>query len=112
MVALELLRKIYLLASLLVDRKATVSERDDAAIELGEIEENISIVEEILRDFLSNFPNEDDTLIASCGESLGYIWIRNNKFDVEFYRTLPYYAKSEIEGLIKNLKPEWSSFLD
>ena len=59
------------LKKILLDRKASLAERDDAAIDLGDFDdpEALDALMEIAVD-----PQEEDIILASCGESIALIW--------------------------------------
>jgi hypothetical protein len=93
-----------LLVKLLLDRQATVSERDDAAMDLADFggEDVTAALAEVASD-----PDEDSTVAASCGESLAEIWIRSGSMDRRILDRMTRPARSEAVSLIEARRPDW-----
>ncbi|MEZ4742683.1 MAG: hypothetical protein R3B45_09580 [Bdellovibrionota bacterium] len=66
------------LISVLLDKNAREDERDDAAMDLSSYNE--PEVESALFQAIGNH-DTPKVVIASCGESLAEIWLRNETFD-------------------------------
>jgi hypothetical protein len=97
--------KIYhALTELLFDTSASITERDDAATELGEISDVRSAASLISK---AKDLNENELVLNSCGESLGMIWSKQNAFDEKAYRILSGTARYGVYVAIKSRKPEW-----
>jgi len=73
------------LIEILLDKFATVSERDDAAMDLSVFDSN-EVVNALVKIGTDN--NVDDVILSSIGESLAEIWLRNNNFNFELYNEL------------------------
>jgi HEAT repeat protein len=89
------------LIEILFDRSASLAERDDAAMYLGEINDEEALqglLKFAYRDFVS-VNNDEVSLKATCGESIGYIWLMRGKFDRAIYDKLSKEAQREIKGL-------------
>ena len=97
-------QRLKALKKILLDRKAPLAERDDAAIDLGEFDdpEALETLMEIAVD-----PQEDDIILASCGESIALIWLRTGKFDRNQLKRLVGSARVEAEVLLRNQRPKW-----
>ncbi|GAB6992346.1 hypothetical protein [Paenibacillus pini] len=99
------------LFEILLDSSSNDAEKDDAVIELG-----INFQDEETVDFLikvSNDSNFDEMIVASCGESLGQIWLRTQRIDYEKLTCLRGIALSEALSLIKAKRPDWyKTYLD
>ncbi|MGO4733741.1 hypothetical protein [Paenibacillus sp. 2KB_22] len=68
-----------ILLEILLDPKTSDAEKDDAVIDLG-----INFQDEETIDFLINVSNNncyDEMVVASCGESLAHIWIKNEQIN-------------------------------
>jgi hypothetical protein len=92
------------LISVLLDKSARIDERDDAAIDLRKYDEEIAL-ESLLQ--IAIDPNEELTLMETCGESIAEIWVRNNRFNFDVYNKMHPQAQLEAKGYIKIRKPEW-----
>lgn len=94
------------LASVLLDSKAELSERDDAAMDLGEFDDKVAL--SALYQVASNL-SENEILAASCGESIAMIWLRKGACDEQILETLHPSARDEIFSLVsaknKNILP-------
>jgi hypothetical protein len=73
------------LIEILLDESASVSERDDAAMDLSAFDSN-----EVLETLLKVGMDErvDDVILSSVGESIAEIWLRNNNFNFDSYNAL------------------------
>lgn len=96
--------KVDLLINALLDDTAREDEKDDAAMYLGEYDDDRVINALILK---GKDLNENDIVLNSCGESLGIIWVRRNFFDFETYYTLTGTTRFGIYFVTKSEKPEW-----
>lgn len=96
--------RIDALIRLLFDNDASITERDEAATDLGEFSDTRVINALLLkvRDL-----NEDQMVVNSCGESIGAIWAKQNIFSKEAYCTLPGTARYGIYAAIAYRKPKW-----
>lgn len=97
-------RSVSSLVEILLDTDADWSDRHDAALNLAEFDEKP--IEDALLQVAQN-TEEDDTLVETCGESLGIIWSTRQAFDVVIYKSLSLPAKLEALAVIQNERPEW-----
>lgn len=88
----------------LLDSTAPYGDRYDAAMELEKFDDPKAL--EALQTIAADH-DEDDILTAMCGESIGYIWARQNNFSEEIYARLTPSAKMEIRDVIEIQRPEW-----
>ena len=80
------------IVALLRDTDASIAERDDAAMDLGQFDSEKA--ERALFEIAIN-DSEDEELLASCGESLAEMWTRQAHFDRIKVNQLAAAAKSE-----------------
>ena len=83
------------LIAILENRLASVAERDDAAMDLGEYD-SPAAMRCLLR--IASDPDESEMVQASAGESLAMVWLRNGVFDPDTMRGLTATASS-VSGL-------------
>lgn len=93
------------LAAVLLDSNASVSERDDAAMDLGEINSDVAL-DALVKTASSRF-ERDDIVLASCGESIASIWLARGRFDSATFTRLAPVAQAEARALMKARRPEW-----
>ncbi|GIO41562.1 hypothetical protein [Paenibacillus apis] len=95
------------LIEILLDERASDAERDDAAMDLSGYshEAVIEALAVIIKD-----DSVDDMIKASCGESLGMIFIQQNRFEEKIYNELKGIAKIEFDGSIRSQKGEWQRY--
>ncbi len=96
--------KIDDLIQILCNSKASIAERDDAAMDLAEYRDDRAI-NALLQ--TSKNKDEDELILNSCGESLGSIWVQMNIFDYKIFRNLPGTVKHGVYFVVKARKPEW-----
>ncbi len=101
--------RVDLLINILFDDTASISEKDDAAMDLGFYNDDRAL--KALELFASDL-NSESLLMDSCGESIAQIWVSRDKFEPEIYKRLNPHAKHEIQGYLKNLKPSWLKELE
>lgn len=91
------------LIQILLDRTATVSERDDAALDLAEIsdERALNALLAVVRNI-----NDEPFIMDVCGESIAQIWIKMNRFDNNIINSFHPLARSSTLGYIEEIKPE------
>lgn len=96
--------RVDLLIQILLDRSADLSDRDDAAIDLGEFDDDRAIMAliNVAKDL-----EENQTILASCGESIAQIWLRTGRFDRQAFDALAPSARAEVEGLMRKQRPQW-----
>ncbi len=92
------------LINVLFDKSAREDERDDAAMDLGSYTENrvLNALAKIASD-----PNENDTILDSCGESIARILIKLGQFDKKFINDLAPTARIAAYSRIRGQKLEW-----
>jgi len=95
-----------LLINVLLDQTALWADRHDAALDLSEYNED-QVVAALLT--VACNPNEEQTIIATCGESLGLIWIQRKQLDLNSLYRLTDAAKSEALAVINHYQPTWIS---
>ena len=83
------------LLSVLLDLKAPVGDRDDAAMDLSAFDEALPALITI-----ASREGEDPMVVESCGESIGEIWGRTGGFDRTVYLSLPAIAQAEISAFL------------
>ncbi|MCG7377843.1 hypothetical protein MH215_12635 [Paenibacillus sp. ACRSA] len=93
------------LLEILRDPKASDAEKDDAVIELGENFQDAETVDMLIK--ISNESNYDEMIKASCGESIGQIWLSTQHISYEQLSELKGIAFTEAISLIKAQRPDW-----
>jgi hypothetical protein len=93
-----------LLIATLFDAAAREDEKHDAVMDIGEFNDDraLNALLQIAID-----PNENETILDSCGESIAQIWTKRNKFNVEAYKNFRPCVKHSIKMYIQYNKPEW-----
>lgn len=87
------------LISVLLDLTAEFSERDDAATDQGEFDDESALG--ALCQIADNH-KEDEILAASCGESIAQIWLRRGFCDRQMLEYFHPAASSEIMALVSS----------
>ncbi len=95
--------QIDLLIDILFDKNADLAERDDAAMYLGEYDDDRALAA-LIKICLDK--TEDEFIFAHCGESVGSIWAQRNKFDPIIYSKMVPIARHEVYYYFKSNKPE------
>jgi hypothetical protein len=93
-----------LLIELLLDPNEDIYAKDDAALDLGEFD-NDDVLNACIQAACN--PNEDEGVVDLCGENIGRIWIKRNIFDLNLFKTLPPWARNGIMVSIRNAKSDW-----
>lgn len=93
-----------LLIQILFDKYSTITEKDDAAIDLRGYPEK-----EVIDALLSKGAdiNEDQIVLNSCGESLGSIWSELDIFDKKAFSNLAKPARFGLKYAVESRKPDW-----
>jgi len=101
---MQTLEQVRKLAAILMDPTTTLTEKDDAAINLGEFDES-----EALTALIAATQSEvkEEMVLASIGESIAQIWIRLDNFDSTLFNQLPREAQREAHSLIQANRSEW-----
>ena len=99
--------RIELLIDIILDPQAQDHEKDDAAMDLEDFDDDRALEALLVK---AENPNKNDEFaLESYGETIGTYWIRRNRFPIEIYRSLNSKAKFGVFTSIKESKPEWVS---
>lgn len=93
------------LLEILTDPTASDAEKDDAVIELGENFQDAETVDILIK--VANESNSDEMIKASCGESIGQIWLSTQQISYDKLSYLNGIALTEVLSLIKEQRPDW-----
>lgn len=93
------------LLEILADPSASEAEKDDAVIELGNSFQDDETVDILIK--VSKETNCDEMIAASCGESIGQIWIATQQISYEKLSHLKGITLTEVLSLIKAQRPDW-----
>lgn len=89
------------LIEVLLDKESRVDERDDAAMDLSSFDDE-SVLEALM--LVGEDHNESDIVLASCGESIGMILMRQAVADQSLLERLAPVAKREAIAVLGNVK--------
>lgn len=95
--------RLLALIELLRDDRARPDERDDAAIDLGSADDPRA-VEALLE--AGSRAELNETVLASCGESLAHIAARRGRLDPEWQRRLAPPASQELVTSLRAERPD------
>lgn len=96
--------RLKFLIDLLMDKTTSIADRDDAAMDLFEFNEDDAL-DALIK--IAQDTNEDPTVLNSCGESIASIWVKRNKFDKNCFDNLTKEAQCGIYYVIKQDRPDW-----
>jgi len=97
--------RIQLLVDIILDPNAADYEKDDAAIDLAEFDDDRAL-DALLK--ASQTPCEADKFaLDNYGETIGIIWVRRGFFDKNAYYSLQSTVRAGIYHVIESYKPEW-----
>ena len=97
--------RVKLLVDLILDPNAADHEKDDAAMDLAEFNDDRALNALIKA---SQAPcKADQFALDNYGETIGTIWLRRNHFDKDVYYSLRSRARAGIYHILQNDKPEW-----
>lgn len=96
--------RVGLLVKILLDINARIDERDDAAMDLGDYDDDRGLNALIA---IATNPSEELFIMDACGASIAEILVRRNEFRKDVIKRLYGPAKHEAEAYIRNTKPEW-----
>ena len=96
--------RLELLIGIISDKSASITERDDAASDLADFCSDRAIRALAL---VGQDKKEDETVLNTCGESLGVIWTTKHFFDKNIFQTLSSTARHGAYFVIKSRKPDW-----
>jgi len=91
------------LAAILQDRTARIDERDDAAMYLGQCDDDAALTA-LLQ--IASDPAEHDLVVASCGESLARIFVRSGRLDPAWLHDLTPVALNEVIPWVGRERPD------
>ena len=97
------------LVNLLLNKRASIADRDDAAMDLFEYDDDFAL-DSLIK--VAKNKNEDSIILNSCGESIASIWIKRNEFDKNSYKSLSKEAQNGVFYVIKNDKPDWINLIE
>lgn len=97
--------KIDLLIMILIDKTAREDERDDAAMDLGKFDD-AKALDTLLK--IACDPDENATILDSCGESIAKILIRRKNHRQDIVDQLAPIARRAANAFIKEVMPEWN----
>ncbi len=92
------------LISVLLDSSATDEERDDAAMDLGDSDAKAGLKALVQT---ASDPEVSETVLSSCGESIGRIWLRRGIPDRTSWKRLQPAARSELRAYLQTHQPRW-----
>jgi hypothetical protein len=81
----------------LLDRKARIDERDDAAIDIGDFDDKRALQTLII---VASDVSESEIVLASCGESIGSIWKNQAIWGDDQLEEMTSIAKREIKVIM------------
>lgn len=81
------------LLEVLLNKAASISQRDDAAMDLSDHDEALHALV-----LLASDATEHPTILSSCGTSIAEIWKRQGVFDLEILKTLAEPTQAEIKA--------------
>jgi HEAT repeat protein len=93
---------ISVLLEVLLDKSASLADRDDAAMNLGEYDEDRALT--ALLEVASD-PSEDEIVLSSAGESIAQIWLRQRSVDLGQLGGLQSIARDEVIALLEKEMP-------
>jgi len=91
------------LVAILLNRSARVDERDDAAGYLG-TSDDPSVIEALVR--VASDASDDETVVATCGESLAEICVRSGFLDSAWLTALRPEALNELIPWVRRERPD------
>ncbi len=101
--------QVDLLIAILLDRTSLFSDRHDAAMQLGSLNDLNAIngLFQVAPTDRHITDQDEKIIIEACGESLAQIWVHSNSFDKDKYQQLHPYAKEEAKAYLEHHKSEW-----
>ncbi len=96
--------QIDYLIELLFDASARIDERDDAAMDLGDFDDDRAL--NALIAYATN-ENNEDFMMEACGESIARVLVHRDQFDINILNKLHPQAYHEAKSYIKGHKPQW-----
>ncbi|NNM44262.1 MAG: hypothetical protein HKM07_07975 [Chlamydiae bacterium] len=96
--------RVSLLIDILLDKTAREDERHDAAMDIGEFNDDRAL-NALVR--LASDPNEDNIVLDVCGESIAEILVKRNELKKDILEKLDPIAKRTADAFIKEQRPDW-----
>ena len=96
--------RIDLLVEILLDKTASIAERDDAAIDLRGYNDDRALLALIK---IVTDEHEEQFIFDNCGESIATIWVKRDYFDTNLYKKMVPDAQYELYGYVQGSRPEW-----
>ena len=96
--------RIDLLVEILLDKTASIAERDDAAIDLRGYNDDRALLALIK---IVTDENEENSIFDNCGESIATIWVNRDYFNLDLYKQMGRPAQREVYSYIVCQKPDW-----
>lgn len=81
------------LVEILRDRSASISDRDDAAMDLSECDDAIAVLIDVAAD-----DTENPTVLGTCGSAIAEIWRRAGIYDDDVVARLAPPARDELRA--------------
>jgi hypothetical protein len=85
------------LINILIDKGASISDRDDAAMDLADFDDAVGTLIKVASD-----PLDSPMVLATCGTSIAEIWRRTNFFDEDIVNALANASREEILASFSN----------
>ena len=101
--------RVELLISILLDSNAREDERHDAAMDIGDYDDD-RVVKALIK--IASNPQENRIIRDACGESIAQIWIHRNNFNNRAYQKLQPDAQHIAKMYIYANKPEWMGYVE
>jgi len=100
--------RIDLLIETLLDPTAPWADRDDAAIDLAEVDAPKALDALVSMAVQTELPGY---FLESCGEAIAEMWIRLGILDVQTFALLAESARTQVRAIIAAKRPEWLPLL-
>lgn len=97
--------RIRLLIDIILDPNAEDHEKDDAALDLAEYDDEKALAALIKAS--KNPTYSDQFALENYGEAIGEMWARKNQFDLQDYKLLHPTARYSLRSIIALRRPEW-----
>ncbi len=97
--------RIQLLVDIILDPNAKDHEKDDAAMDLAEYDDDRAL--QALIQVSQNPTKEDQSALDVYGETIGIYWVKRNFFPLKIYLSLKGTVRSGICNVLETKKPEW-----
>ncbi len=99
--------RVELLVDILLDSKARDDERDDAALDLGQFDDDRAL--NALIQIATDKSLQEDFFIDVCGESIANILIKRDDSDlfIRIFEQLTPFAKHAAGAFVRKERPGW-----